>query len=48
VLPDDTYSRYLDAEIDGLIVGCIYLPNGYPAPGPKFDYKFRWFDRLAT
>ena len=44
--PDDTHSRYIEAEMDGLIVGCLYLPNGNPAPGPKFDYKLRWFDRL--
>jgi exodeoxyribonuclease-3 len=45
--PDDTHSRYIEAAVDGLIVGCLYLPNGNPAPGPKFDYKLRWFDRLA-
>ena len=45
--PDDTHSRYIEAAIDGIIVGCLYLPNGNPAPGPKFDYKLRWFDRLA-
>jgi exodeoxyribonuclease-3 len=44
--PDDTHSRYIEAAIDGMIVGCLYLPNGNPAPGPKFDYKLRWFDRL--
>src|SRR5215831_6371603 len=44
--PDDTHSRYIEAEVDGLIVGCLYLPNGNPAPGPKFDYKLRWFERL--
>jgi len=46
--PDDTHSRYIEIEIGKLIVGCIYLPNGNPAPGPKFDYKLRWFDRLRT
>ena len=46
--PDDTHSRYIEAEVDGLIVGCLYLPNGNPAPGPKFDYKLRWFDRLIS
>jgi exodeoxyribonuclease-3 len=46
--PDDAHSRYLEAEIDGILVGCIYLPNGNPAPGPKFDYKLRWFDRLIA
>ncbi|MGE3830614.1 MAG: exodeoxyribonuclease III [Parvibaculaceae bacterium] len=43
---DDTQSRYIEAAIDGLLVGCLYLPNGNPAPGPKFDYKLRWFKRL--
>jgi exodeoxyribonuclease III len=45
--PDDTHSRYIEAAIGGMIVGCLYLPNGNPAPGPRFDYKLRWFDRLA-
>ena len=45
--PDDTHSRYLEATINGLVVGCLYLPNGNPAPGPKFDYKLRWFERLT-
>jgi exodeoxyribonuclease-3 len=44
---DDTHSRYIEAAIGGLLVGCFYLPNGNPAPGPKFDYKLRWFDRLT-
>ena len=35
--PDDTHSRYMEAAVNGLIVGCLYLPNGNPAPGPKFD-----------
>ncbi|TGV64050.1 exodeoxyribonuclease III, partial [Mesorhizobium sp. M00.F.Ca.ET.158.01.1.1] len=46
--PDDTHSRYIEAEVNGLVVGCLYLPNGNPAPGPKFDYKLRWFDRLIS
>ena len=46
--PDDTHSRYIEADVDGLSVGCLYLPNGNPAPGPKFDYKLRWFDRLIA
>src|SRR5215471_4155446 len=46
--PDDTHSRYIEAAVEGVLVGCLYLPNGNPAPGPKFDYKLRWFDRLAT
>jgi exodeoxyribonuclease-3 len=45
--PEDEHSRYIEAEIDGLIVGCLYLPNGNPAPGPKFDYKLGWFKRLT-
>ncbi len=44
--PDDDHARYLEAEIDGVTVATIYLPNGNPQPGPKFDYKLRWFDRL--
>ncbi len=44
--PNDQHSRYIEAEIDGLIVGCLYLPNGNPAPGPKFAYKLGWFERL--
>jgi exodeoxyribonuclease-3 len=42
----DTQSRYIEAAIDGILVGCIYLPNGNPQPGPKFDYKLAWLDRL--
>ena len=48
-LPGDTedeQSRYLEAAIDGILVACLYLPNGNPAPGPKFDYKLAWFERL--
>lgn len=44
--PDDLHSRYIEAAINGVIVGGLYLPNGNPRPGPKFDYKLRWFDRL--
>ncbi|PWE52231.1 exodeoxyribonuclease III [Metarhizobium album] len=44
--PDDTHSRYIEAAIDGMIIGCLYLPNGNPAPGPKFDYKLRWMKRF--
>ncbi len=43
---DDVQSRYLEAVVDGVVVACLYLPNGNPAPGPKFDYKLRWFERL--
>ncbi|WP_353718437.1 exodeoxyribonuclease III [Dyadobacter sp. 676] len=46
--PEDVHSRYIEAEIAGLTIGGLYLPNGNPAPGPKFDYKLRWFDRLIT
>lgn len=42
-----THSRYLEAFTGGIVIGCIYLPNGNPWPGPKFDYKLRWFQRLA-
>lgn len=46
--PEDEHSRYLEAEVEGLVVASIYLPNGNPQPGPKFDYKLRWLDRLAA
>ncbi len=46
--PDDTHSRYLEVAVDDLIVASIYLPNGNPQPGPKFDYKLAWFDRLIA
>ena len=45
--PEDIHSRYIEATVDGVIVGCLYLPNGNPAPGPKLDYKLRWFERLT-
>jgi exodeoxyribonuclease-3 len=44
----DTQARYLEAEVDGLVVASIYLPNGNPQPGPKFDYKLAWFERLLA
>ncbi len=44
--PEDLQSRYLEARVGGLRVASIYLPNGNPAPGPKYDYKLRWFGRL--
>ncbi len=46
--PGDTHSRYIEAAVNGVLVGCLYLPNGNPAPGPKFDYKLRWFERLQN
>jgi exodeoxyribonuclease-3 len=44
--PEDSHSRYIEATVNGVIIGCLYLPNGNPAPGPKFDYKLSWFERL--
>jgi exodeoxyribonuclease-3 len=44
--PDATQSRYLEADVHGLRVACLYLPNGNPWPGPKFDYKLAWFAQL--
>ena len=44
--PDDSHSRYLEAAVHGVIVASLYLPNGNPQPGPKFDYKLRWMERL--
>jgi exodeoxyribonuclease III len=44
--PEDTHSRYIEAVVDDVLVGCLYLPNGNPAPGPKFDYKLKWVERL--
>ncbi len=43
---EDVNSRYIEAVINGVTVGCLYLPNGNPAPGPKFDYKLAWLNRL--
>lgn len=45
--PDDTHSRYIEAAVEGMVVGCLYLPNGNPAPGAKFDYKLQWFKPLT-
>lgn len=46
--PDDGQSRYIEAAVDGLIVAGLYLPNGNPRPGPKFEYKLAWFERLIA
>jgi exodeoxyribonuclease III len=46
--PEDAHSRYIEAHVRDVIVGCLYLPNGNPAPGPKFDYKLRWLERLLA
>jgi exodeoxyribonuclease-3 len=45
---EDTQSRYIEAAVNGILIGGLYLPNGNPRPGPKFDYKLRWFDRLIA
>jgi exodeoxyribonuclease-3 len=45
--PDDVHSRYIETALDTNLIGCLYLPNGNPAPGPKFDYKLKWFERLT-
>jgi len=44
--PGDEQSRYIEAKVFGITVGCLYLPNGNPQPGPKFDYKLKWMERL--
>ncbi|RDJ20890.1 exodeoxyribonuclease III [Bosea caraganae] len=44
----DTNSRYIEAAVKGILIGCLYLPNGNPAPGPKFEYKLLWFERLSV
>jgi len=44
--PDDSHSRYIEAAVNGVLIGCLYLPNGNPQPGPKFDYKMKWFERF--
>ena len=46
--PEDEHSRYVEAEVNGVVIASIYLPNGNPVPGPKFDYKLRWIERLST
>ena len=44
--PDDTQARYIEAAVNGVLIACIYAPNGNPQPGPKFDYKLAWLERL--
>ena len=46
--PEPSQSRYIEAAINGVIVACLYLPNGNPRPGPKFEYKIAWFERLIA
>ncbi len=43
---DDLHSRYIEAAVNGVLIAGLYLPNGNPRPGPKFDYKLAWFERL--
>ncbi|MDB5666010.1 MAG: Exodeoxyribonuclease, partial [Cypionkella sp.] len=45
---DDLQSRYIEAAVNGVLIGCLYAPNGNPAPGPKFDYKLSWLKRFET
>jgi len=44
--PDESQSRYIEAAVNGVLIAGLYLPNGNPRPGPKFDYKMRWFEQL--
>jgi exodeoxyribonuclease-3 len=46
--PEDSHSRYIEAVVNNVVIGCLYLPNGNPWPGPKFDYKLKWFKRLTA
>lgn len=46
--PEDQHSRYIEAMVNGILIGCLYLPNGNPAPGPKFDYKLDWLKRFQA
>lgn len=43
---EDNQSRYIEGIVEGVRVGCLYLPNGNPQPGPKFEYKLAWFERF--
>ena len=45
---EDTQARYIEAAVNGVLIACIYLPNGNPQPGPKFSYKLNWFERLIS
>ncbi|SMD10068.1 exodeoxyribonuclease III [Pedobacter nyackensis] len=45
---EDLHSRYIEAFINGVVIGCLYLPNGNPFPGPKFEYKLKWIKRLTA
>jgi len=46
--PEDRQARYIEAAVNGVLITSIYLPNGNPQPGPKFNYKLAWFERLIT
>lgn len=46
--PDPSHSRYIEAAVNGILIGCLYLPNGNPRPGPKFDYKLAWIERFEA
>ena len=46
--PDDTHSRYIEAEVGDVVVASIYLPNGNPVGTEKFAYKLAWLDRLRA
>ena len=46
--PQDHDARYIEAAVEGVLIGCLYLPNGNPQPGPKFTYKLAWFERLIA
>jgi exodeoxyribonuclease-3 len=46
--PADAQSRYIEAAVNGILIGCLYAPNGNPQPGPKFIYKLKWLERLAN
>jgi exodeoxyribonuclease-3 len=46
--PDDIHSRYIEAIVNNMVIGCLYLPNGNPYPSPNFEYKLNWFKRLTA
>ena len=46
--PDPSHSRYIEAAVCGVLIGCLYAPNGNPQPGPKFDYKLAWNERFLA
>ncbi|MES1215705.1 MAG: exodeoxyribonuclease III [Bacteroidota bacterium] len=46
--PEDLHSRYIEVIVNKMLIGCLYLPNGNPYPGPKFEYKLKWFKRLSA